>query len=235
MCHDKASAYFPRPNPTGSFKEEVEGLTFGNADAGTKIAVIPDIYGLNGFYRGFATRLAERGAAVFLANPFAGLGELPEVTREAAFGRRRKVKDKDFVDRFEAFCRSRETTAVVGFCLGGTYVFELARRNVEQALIGFYGFPQGMENRDPLPDPFDYLGGLSKPHLSLMPGQDASVGVDNVRRLAALGDDNEGLTVRVYEESGHGFLSDVDSADGTLRANALAALGECERHAGLPV
>ena len=234
MCHDKASGYFPAPRSTGSIKGQVEGLTFGNANAKLKIAIIPDIYGTNAFYQGLATRLTAQGtAAVSLVNPFAGLGDLPEITREAAFGRRQKVKDKEFVDRFQAFCESQAITGVVGFCLGGFYVFELARRNVSQALVGFYGFPQGMQNQDPLPDPFDYLGGLSKTHLSLMPGQDASVGRENVDRLARLGDTTEGLQVRVYEESGHGFLSDVDSGDEALRANALAALAECERHLGL--
>ncbi|MCY4427927.1 MAG: dienelactone hydrolase family protein [Halieaceae bacterium] len=233
MCHGTPSPSFPKPDVKGEISAEIDALVFGEDNAGKKIAIIPDIYGLNQFYRGFSTYIAERGARVYLVNPFAGLGELPEVTREAAFARRHKVKDKEFVDRFETFCSSQSVDGVIGFCLGGYYVFELARRNVSQDLVGFYGFPQGMQNDDPLATPFDYLESIGKPHTSLMPGQDASVGPDNVAKLAEMAKVNKGIDLHFYEESGHGFLTDLDSEDATLKANATDALAQCERVLGL--
>ena len=233
MCHNGDCDYFPAPDPTGTFSGEIEGVVFGETTAAKKIAIIPDIYGPGPFYQGFAQYLSQHDAAAFLVNPFAALGDLTEVTREAAFARRHRLEDKAFVDRFAAFCEANRITGIVGFCLGGSYVFELARRNSSQDLVGFYGFPQGMENSDPLPIPFDYLAELEKPHLSLMPGQDASVGRDNVERLKVIGDTTEGLDVRVYEQSGHGFLTDVDSDNQTLRSNAVDALEACSRHLGL--
>lgn len=229
MCHGEPSPSFPEPDVRGRVSAEVEALVFGDDDAAKSIAIIPDIYGPNLFYQGFATYLAGKNAKVFLTNPFAGLGELKEATREAAFERRHKVKDKAFVDAFESFCDSRGVTGVVGFCLGGYYVFELARRDVRQDLVGFYGFPQGMENQDPLQAPFRYLESLDKEHTSLMPGQDASVGRENVDRLAEMAKVNPGIRLQVYEESGHGFLTDLDSDDEKLRANAEDALRRCER------
>lgn len=228
MCHGEPSPYFPEPIVDGEFSAEVEGLAFGSETALTRIAVIPDIYGLNQFYRGFCTHLASKGGRVFLVDPFANLGGLREITREAAFARRMKVCDKAFVDRFQAFCTSHKIGGVVGFCLGGYYVFELARRDVSQDLVGFYGFPQGMQNIDPLPTPFDYLASIKKPHTCLMPGQDQSVGVENVKRLGEMATTNPSLKLKIYEASGHGFLKDLDSEDAQLRSNAEDALATCE-------
>ncbi len=233
MCHGAASAYFPEPEIGGEFSAELDGLVFGDETASVRIALIPDIYGTNAFYQGFATHLAQKGARVFLTNPFAGLGDLPEVTREAAFARRNKLHDNAMVDRLEAFCGTHSITGVIGFCLGGSYVFELSRRGVSQDLVGFYGFPQGMENQDPMQKPFDYLADVSKAQTCLMPGSDQSVGLDNVARLAEIAADNDSLDLTVYPDSGHGFLADLDSEDATLKANAVDALKRCESALGL--
>lgn len=233
MCHGEPSESFPTPEVTGEIHAEVAALTFGRESAEKRIAILPDIYGLNQFYRGLSTYLSGKACQVFLVNPFDGLDPLPKVTRDAAFARRSNVADRDFVDRFEAFCGSHRIDGVVGFCLGGLYVFELARREVAQNLVGFYGFPQGMQNIDPLPVPFDYLGTLTKPHACLMPGQDASVGIENIERLAKIAETKESLRLRLYPESGHGFLTDLDSDDAQLKANAVDALTHCECVLGL--
>ncbi len=233
MCHGAASAWFPTPDPRENFSTAMEGLAFGEPDAVRRIVLIPDIYGPNAFYQGLATHLSGRGARVYLVNPFAGLGELPEASREAAFARRHKVRDRQCVDSLERFCAEQDITGVVGFCLGGSYVFELARRGASQDLVGFYGFPQGMENADPLQRPFDYLPATTTPQLCLMPGQDQSVGVDNVARLAKIAATNPTIDLSVYAESGHGFLADLDSDDATLRGNAEQALARCEQALGL--
>lgn len=233
MCHGAASAHFPDPEIGGEFSAELVGLSFGAEAASIRVALIPDIYGANAFYQGLATHLANKGARVFLINPFADLGDLPEVTREAAFARRHKLFDRQTVERLEAFLTTQSISGVVGFCLGGSYVFELARRGVGQDLVGFYGFPQGMENQDPLPKPFDYLADTTKTQTCLMPGSDQSVGEENVARLAEIAAENEAIDLTVYEASGHGFLSDLDSTDETLRTNAVDALTRCEHALGL--
>lgn len=233
MCHTQENSFFPAPKPEGRLEGEVEALTFGSESASKRLAILPDIYGQTPFYQGLATYLAHKGARVFLVNPFAGHGDLPEQTREAAFARRHKVADRQVVDAVETFCHQREITGVVGFCLGGYYIFELARRQVPQNLVGFYGFPQGMENRAPLPAPFGYLASLDKPHTCLVPAADDVVGRDNIARLAALAESNSAMNLRLYEGSGHGFLKDLESEDAALRDNALDALGRCERALGL--
>jgi carboxymethylenebutenolidase len=233
MCHTQESRFFPSPQPTGQINDEIEALIFGSETAQQRLVLMPDIYGMSAFYQGLATRLANKGAQVFLVNPFAGHGELPEPTREAAFARRHKVSDKQFLDTMETFCQQRGINGVIGFCLGGYYIFELARRQVPQDLVGFYGFPQGMENRDPLPKPFDYLSSITKQHTCLMPGDDQVVGTGNVTQLAELAQSNPAISLRIYAGSGHGFLKDLDGDDGTLRDNAIDALNQCERALGL--
>lgn len=133
MCHGAPVKAFPRPATPTEFADDVAGYLFGDVNAARRIAILPDIYGCNAFYRGMATHLSQKGAGVFLVDTFHGLGELPEVTREAAFARRNKVEDKAFLDKFETFIDARGVTGVIGFCLGGLYVLnwrDAARRRI---------------------------------------------------------------------------------------------------------
>ena len=129
MCHSEAVAAFPQPATAEVFSSSVGGYRF-TGEGSRKVAILPDIYGCNAFYRGLATHLSQKGTTVFLIDPFARLGDLPEQTREAAFSRRAKVADKLFVDQLESFTREERLDAVIGFCLGGLYIFELARRPI---------------------------------------------------------------------------------------------------------
>lgn len=223
MCHGAAVAAFPSPaEPTG-YKGEVEGFIFGG-QGGRRIAILPDIYGCNDFYRGLSTYLAHAGAQVYLIDTFAGLGDLPEVTREAAFTRRNKVEDAAFVDRFERFIAAEKIDGVIGFCLGGLYVFELARRGVKADLVGLYGFPQGLPNSDPLPKPFEYLDQVSQPFTMLMGADDETVGVENIAKLQAAAPTCPAMTLKVYVGAGHNFLPFLDSDNEAELAIARDAL-----------
>ena len=229
MCHGQPLAAFPAPPPARSFRAAVAGLTWQAPDqTAGRIAILPDIYGCNLFYQGFSARYLARGYAVYLVDPFDGLGDLPEVTREAAFARRHKVRDRAFVDAMERFVAAEQITGVIGFCLGGLYVFDLARRGVEAALVGFYGFPQGMANADPLIPPVDYLDSVKTPNLALMGADDAVVGAAHIARLADIGRTNPALDVVVYDGVGHNFLPLLDSDDPALRGIAQDAMARCD-------
>lgn len=229
MCHGKAVNAFPTPDAGEAFDAVVSGYAFG-AQSDKRIAILPDIYGCNPFYKGLATRYAQKGAEVFLVDTFHGFGELPENTREAAFARRGKVKDKEFLDRFEEFCTDKDVTGVIGFCLGGLYVFELARRNkISAELVGLYGFPQGLPNQDPLPTPFDYLTSVEKKFSMLLGRDDPSVGIENVDKLKAMTPDVPAMDLTVYDPVGHNFLPLLDSEDADLKAIAEDAMNRCDR------
>jgi len=228
MCHGAAVAAFPAVTLGEPIAGAVASRAYGDPGAARTIAILPDIYGCNPFYQGLAAHFAARGARVYLVDPFDGLGELPEATREAAFARRHKVRDRAFVDAFEEWCSERAVTGVIGFCLGGLYVFELARRGLDLDLVGLYGFPQGLANPDPLPVPFDYLGDVTRRHVTLFGAEDQAVGEANIARLAQLATENPAIAVTVYPGVGHDFLPLLDSSDAAARASASDALTRCE-------
>ncbi|WP_209047616.1 dienelactone hydrolase family protein [Rhizorhabdus histidinilytica] len=204
--------------------EGLPSLAFGDEGERIRIAILPDIYGPGPFYQQLATHLAERGAFVHLMDPFHDLGPLPEITREAAFARRHRVRDRAYVDAFAHFIGEQRITGVVGFCLGGLYVFELARRGIAVDLVSLYGFPQGLANDDPLPIPFDYLDGLPHRHVALFGDQDQSQSPENFLRLEGIAERTPGFGLHLFPGSGHGFLADIGSDDPTLAQNARAAL-----------
>lgn len=224
MRHGAAVKAFPPPTEGEIFEGDVHGFCFGERGAATHIAILPDIYRCNGLYRGLSQRFTQKGARVTLVDPFRGLGELSAVTREAAFARCRNVRDAAFIDHLEGAALREHVSGVLGFCLGGPYVFELARRGLPLALIGLYGFPHGMANSDPLPVPSDYLEKVSRSFTMLMGSQDASVGPDTVSRLKVMSPCIPALKSRVYENVGHGFLPMVDSENPEERGVAIDAL-----------
>ena len=228
MCYQKAVKALPEPAPAGIFNDLVSGFAWGDATADNRIAVLPDIYGCNPFYRGLSTRYAQMGARVFLIDTFAGLGDLAEVTREAAFARRDKVRDGEFLDQFQSFVASQGITGVIGFCLGGLYVFELARRGIDAELVGLYGFPQGLPNQDALATPFDYLSSVTKRHTMLLGREDDVVGLENIVRLEEVAANNAAIDLKIYENVGHNFLPELDSDDPAKRAVAEDALQRCD-------
>lgn len=224
MCHGAASAAFPPVGRYVATTAEPFSLAFGDPGERIRIAILPDIYGPGPFYQGLATYLAERGALVRLMDPFHDLGALAVPSRQAAFARRNGVRDRTYVDAFERFVREQRITGVAGFCLGGLYVFELARRGLRVNLVSLYGFPQGLANDDPLPVPFDYLDGLPHRHVALFGDQDHSQLPDNFRRLAEIAGRTPGFGLHVFPGSGHGFLGDLDCDDPARVRNARSAL-----------
>jgi carboxymethylenebutenolidase len=229
VCHGEASATLPPPGEhVAATVAGLHSLVFGDREERGRIAIIPDIYGPGPFYQGLATYLAARGAVVHLMDPFHDLGPLAEPTREAAFARRDRLRDRAYVDAFETFLHKREITGVAGSCLGGLYIFELARRGMPVELVSLYGFPQGLANQDPLPVPFDYLDGLPSRHVAMFGDRDHSQPPENLRRLARIAERTPGLALHIFTGSGHGFLADLDSEDPVLAKNAQSALAIVE-------
>jgi len=230
MCHNNAVNALPEP---ASWQDrESNGVIHRHyaakvAGSDKRLAIITDIYGCNLFYQSFATYFAEQGWNVELIDLFSELGELKEVTREAAFERRHKLRDGEACDRLQRFIAEQEIAAVIGFCLGGNYVFELAKRGVDIKLVTYYPFPAGLQNQDPLETPLDYLAQLNQPVTVLVGDADDSAGRDNIAQLAQITSANASLDVHVYAGSGHGFLTQLDSEDEDLRTNAEQSLAVC--------
>jgi carboxymethylenebutenolidase len=144
-----------------------------------------------------------------------------------AFERRHELRDGEVCTLLQTFNANQKIDAVIGFCLGGNYVFELARRNVCAKLVGYYSFPAGLPNQDQLTPAFEYLHELVTPVTVLAGNCDESAGRDNVARMAEMAADIPALALHIYRDSGHGFLAQLDSDDDNLRRNAEQSLAVC--------
>lgn len=225
MCHDTVPSLFPRAHATGRIDGAVSASRYAGASNGPRLLVLPDIYGCNGFYRGYAAYLAEQGASeVLLVDPFAAFGELPQATREAAFQRRHRLADRAFVKNLIAFIESQRIDGVVGYCIGGLFVFELARQQVVSRLVAYYPFPQGLENHDPVDVPFDYLPEVRSRHTVIVGDNDTLLGAQNLLQLESQARANEAIDLHVMKGAGHGFLADLESVDAGRAAMARQAL-----------
>ena len=224
MCHTKKIEYFGDLLDANEFKGEVDGLVYDNSESDKRIAVLPDIYGLTDFYKGYASYVAGFGARTYLTNPWSEFGALPEPTREAAYERRHKIKDKHHCEQLLKFLASESIEAIVGFCIGGNFAFEMARRGYGGTIIAIYPLPWGMANQDEITPAFEYMPTLEKEVTILMGEADHLAGPDNIQKMRDIVAENSNLTMRLYEGSNHGFFTDIDGDDDNLKANAKDAI-----------
>ena len=224
MCHIRKLSLCASDMEASEYVGTVPAWCYANTSAPIRIALLPDIYGVTPFYRGLASFLSGHGATVYLVNPWQPFGELPEMTREAAWARRHHIRDRAFCDDLAVFVEQERIDTVIGFCIGGNFVFELVRRGYRGTCCAFYPLPWGMANQDGLQPPFEYMERLDQEVTILMGEQDPLAGPDNTSWLREVCARNPAMDLHLYESSGHGFLADLDSDEEKLRSNARRAL-----------
>lgn len=192
------------------------------------IVLIHEVWGLVPHVIDVAKRLAEQGYVVYAPDLMSAVGTTPEIGEELAQidgtldeGRRNQAQPR--LRLALAPLRSREfgmetlsrlghvvdllvnepgvdhRMAVVGFCFGGTYAWELAVNEPRiRAAVPFYGWA---------PQPEDLVR-IACPVLAIYGDEDEMLaeGVPGIRAIAeAAGID---LTVQTYAGAGHAFFND---------------------------
>ena len=220
MCHPETPAGHTAPDVD---RMEVEVPLIGNRErmpallcrpqtgAGAGVLVVADIFGRSPFYEDLAGRLALAGFTALLPDYFFRQGRLAERTREAAMARREQLdQNQTLVDLSQAIDWlhlqpfAAGPIGTIGFCMGGTFVLDLAAERDDLATVCYYGFPAASG----VPAPLDRAERISGPMLGFWGDQDTGAGMDNVERLGAL------LKARgvefefvIYPGLGHGFMA----------------------------
>jgi dienelactone hydrolase len=180
------------------------------------VLIINDIFGRSPFYEHLARRLAQAGYVALDPEFFFREGPLADPSREAAFARRgtlqgtRTISDLEAaLDWLKAAPECSGMTGTIGFCMGGTFVLNLAAVRADIAgAVAYYGFPkaQRVSPTEP-PQPLDVADRMRGPILGHWGDQDSGVGMENVEalrgRLKAAGVKHE---FHIYPGMGHGFL-----------------------------
>ncbi|HSR24500.1 MAG TPA: dienelactone hydrolase family protein [Candidatus Eisenbacteria bacterium] len=194
------------------------------------VLVACDVFGRSPFYESLAARVATAGFEALVPEVFFRQGPLPERTREAAFARRARLDERGALEDLRAalrWLRERPGYAgrvgTVGFCMGGTFVLDLAAMEDDLVTVCYYGFPAGPSQRTPAspPAPIELADRMRGPILGFWGDQDAGVGMHNVAELARrLTERGASFDHRVYPGLGHGFLaaSQFDPSSDAYRA-----------------
>jgi dienelactone hydrolase len=177
------------------------------------VLVIADVFGRSPFYEDLAARVATAGFEALLPDFFHRVGPLPERTREAAFARRKLLDEAGAVEDLRASLRwLRERPGAggkigtVGFCMGGSYVLQLAAAEQDLVSVCYYGFPaHGLPGGS---TPIELASRMTGPILGFWGDQDEGVGMENVAELARrLSEHQVDFRHKVYPGLGHGFLA----------------------------
>ena len=226
MCHPEVPAGQATPEVT---REEVGvPLTSGEqmpallarpeGGRGPGILIINDVYGRSPFYESLAARLATAGFTALLPEFFFRLDPLPERSRELAMARRIHLDEgqalRELATALDWFKQQPgvegDRLGTIGFCMGGTFVLDLAAERDDLVSVCYYGFPAGANRKDGKgpPAPLDLVDTMRGPILGFWGDQDVGVGMENVEKLAQeLKRRNVDFEYTIYPGLGHGFLA----------------------------
>jgi dienelactone hydrolase/ferredoxin len=242
MCQeaDTVSRVAP-PGPVREFEIPVPGgesmpatLACAAAERGPGVLLIPDIFGRSNFYDGLAFRLAGHGLHVLTPDIFFRQGPLAERAYPAALARRAVLDDRRALSDLSAALDWLHAQPEVigarlgtlGFCLGGTFVLNLAARRTDLVSTAFYGFPGEPKNPplNPAPIPLSQAAAVTGPLLGIWGELDEAVGIDNVRTYReALAARAAQATITIVPRVGHNFVGAIDEPENDAHAAAHEA------------
>ena len=231
MCHPEVPAGTPLPQvQTREIAIEVApgeslpGLyALPERTPAPAVLVVNDVFGRSEFYEHLSRRIAHAGFVALDVEFFFREGPVPAGDRPAAQARRARLDQERALRDLDAAIRWLEAqpevrgarVGTVGFCMGGTFVLQLAARHAHLATVCYYGFPAAGGGPGEPARPLDIADRMSGPILGHWGDEDHGVGMDNVRaldqRLTASGIDH---TCHIYPRLGHGFLKGLLDDEG---------------------
>jgi carboxymethylenebutenolidase len=253
MCHPELSAGQSTPEvsqeevpiPVAPGETMPALLARPEAEQAPAVLVVADMFGRSPFYEDLASRLAAAGFEALVPEFFFRQGPLPERSHEAAVARRRNLDERRSLDDLSAaigWLRRRPgysgRIGTVGFCMGGTFVLDLAASEDDLVTVAYYGFPVPQASLvSPPPAPLDLVGRMRGPILALWGDEDATVGLDNVERFVRrMEEHGKDFSHRIYPGVGHGFLAsglgDGPPPAGPAGESWALALDHLRRHLG---
>lgn len=202
------------------------------------VLLIGDVFGRSPFYENLAVLIAQTGLQVVLPDFFFRQGPLAEQTKEAAFGRRAQLDEVQTLDDLHAVIAwlrehgAGERVGTIGFCMGGTFVLDLASTEDDLVSVAYYGFPVP-KAKNPPPPPADLVDDLRGPVLAIWGEGDETVGLEQIRDYVERASRaNPDFVAEVLEGLGHGFLaaSELGNPDDPGAATWPRALAHLNDH-----
>jgi carboxymethylenebutenolidase len=182
------------------------------------VVLHPDVGGLRPLFEDMARRLATHGLAVSVIEPFAGLSEPPGSTTEARMAQVKELDDTQQMDMLTAAADllvvedDISRVSVLGFCMGGHYVFKAASLDRFDAAVSFYGMlrtPEAWRGPGHRIEPLEVAADMV-PTLAYFGSNDPYTPAADIEALRAAWSGRTDCEIVVVEGAEHGFVHDPD-------------------------
>jgi carboxymethylenebutenolidase len=183
-------------------------------DAGTKagVVILPTIFGVNAFARGFAETLARAGLAAAVWDHYEGLPLITDYEESRARGRKLNdafmhAKVKAWTDYLFSELKVSSVGAI-GFCMGGRYVLMAAAKDKRlKACVAAYPSIEVPNLPNQAEDAVALAGTITCPTLVVQPGHDHVATPETYATLKQTLHKRAAPTIwHYYPDAEHGFM-----------------------------
>jgi dienelactone hydrolase len=196
------------------------------------VVLHPDMGGLRPLFEDMAQRLATHGLAVVTFEQFAAQ---PESVRSSVEQRMAHVGNLQDDQQLEIFAAAADLlvvdddvarVSIIGFCMGGHYVFKAASTDRFDAAVAFYGMlrtPDGWAGTGHRVEPLEVASQMV-PTLAFFGTADPWTPAADIDALREAWNDRNDCEIVLVEGAEHGFVHDPERP--VHRADAAAAAWE---------
>ena len=185
--------------------ETVQAVLYSPAGKGTfpAIVVIHEWWGLNGWVKDQAAKLADQGYVALAIDLYRGkVATTPDMAHEIMRGVPEDRAKRDLHAAFEFLQSqpnvSKDRIGAIGWCMGGGYALDVA---LEEPTLA-----ADVINYGHLATDLDALKKINAPILGLFGAQDQGIPAADVKKFAeTLGKMGKRIDIKIYDGAGHAF------------------------------